>query len=114
MESFNFLFRTVLGETLLRHTDNLSKSLQDKTRCAAEGQEIGSMVVHTLESIRSDEHFELFWLKVTKMAESFDIEPQLPRRRKVPRKLDHGSAEGDFHDEPKAYFSIILKPSILQ
>ncbi|SMN02628.1 hypothetical protein SPONN_1502 [uncultured Candidatus Thioglobus sp.] len=104
MESFNFLFGTVLGEILLRHTDNLSKSLQHKTRCAAEGQGIGDMVVRTLQSLRSDECYDLFWLKVTKMAESFDIEPQLPRRRKVHRKYDHGSAEGEFHDTPKAYF----------
>ncbi len=104
MESFNFLFGTVLGEMLLRHTDNLSKSLQNRTRCAAEGQEIGDMVVRTLQSIRSDECFDLFWLKVVAIAEPFDIQPQLPRRRKVPRRYDSGSAEGEFHDNPKAYF----------
>ena len=51
---------------VLRHTDNLSKTLQDKTRSAAEGQAIADMVVCTLLTLRNDDLFELFWLKVTK------------------------------------------------
>ncbi len=104
MNTFNFLFGTMLGELVLRHTDNLSKSLQGKTRCAAEGQEICAMVVRTLQSLRSDECFDLFWLKVTKTSEPLDIEPQLPRRHKVPRRFETGSAEGEFHSDPKDYY----------
>ena len=104
MESFNFLFGAVLGEAVLCHTDILSKSLQDKTRCAAEGQVNGDMVVHTLQATRSDECFDMFWSKVIKIAESFDIEPKLPRWHKVPRRIDCGSAEGEFHNDPKTYF----------
>ena len=66
MNTFDYLFGTMLGEIVLRHTDNLSKTLQDKTCSAAEGQEIASMVSCTLQAIRTDESFNLFWLKVTK------------------------------------------------
>lgn len=48
MKTFNFLFGVFLGELILRHTDNLSKSLQDKTQSAAEGQLVADMVVRTL------------------------------------------------------------------
>ena len=37
METFRFLFGAVLGESILRHTDNLSKALQGSTVSAAEG-----------------------------------------------------------------------------
>lgn len=104
MNTFNFLFGTFLAEMVLRHTDNLSKTLQDKTRSAAEGQVIADMVVHILLTLRSDDSFELFWLKVTKKAESLELEPQLPCRTKRPRRYEEGEAESKFHDEPKAYF----------
>ena len=41
------------------------------------------------------------------MAESGDVdveEPQLPRRRKNPRRYDDGMTSGDFHDTAKAYY----------
>ena len=77
--------------------------LQDKSRSAAEGQAIAGMVVRTLLTLRSDNSFDLFWLKVTKKAESLDLEPQLTRRTKCPR-FDDGLAKSEFHDDPKTYF----------
>ena len=61
METFDFMFGTYLGELILKHTDNLSKTLQHKTCSAAEGQKIAGLVVKTLEAIRSEDSFNLFW-----------------------------------------------------
>lgn len=61
MESFDFFFGASLGELLLRHSDNLSKALQSTSMSAAEGQKIAEMTVITLQSMRSDENFTLFW-----------------------------------------------------
>ena len=72
MKTFNFLFGTVLGEMVLRHMDNLSKTLQAKALSAAEGQQVADMVVRTLQTLRNVESFDLFWLKVTKTAESLN------------------------------------------
>ena len=102
MKTFNFLFGISWAELVLRHTDNLSKMLQDKSRSAAEGQAIAGMVVRTLLTLRSDNSFDLFWLKVTKKAESLELEPQLTRRTKCPR-FDDGLAKSEFHDDPKTY-----------
>ena len=60
MRSFNFFFGVSLGKLLLRHTDNLSKTLQASSISAAEGQKIADMTVRTLQSIRPDENFYSF------------------------------------------------------
>lgn len=112
MNSFDFFFGTVLGEMLLRHTDNLSKTLQDKAISAAEGQEVSSMVVRTLDKLRDDTSYDLFWSKVTRLAKDCEInEPQLPRRRKTPRRYDDGLTEGDYHTD--TIVNNTLKPLIL-
>ena len=106
MKRFDFLFGVMLGEMLLRHSEYLSKTLQKKTISAAEGQHVGKMVIDTLQSLRTEESYDLFWTKVSTMAESPNIdveEPQLPRRRKVPKRYD-GLTDADFHGTPKAYY----------
>ncbi len=112
MNTFRFAFGTMLAEMILRHTDNLSRSLQDKVCSATEGQSIGAMVVDTLQSLRNDSYFELFWCKVTSFTEPLDIEPSLPRQSKVPRRYESGTAEGHVHQSVhdlyrKDYFEAI-------
>ena len=67
MKKFSFIFGVYLGEMILWHSDNLSKTLQSNTICAAERQNVAGMVVRTLEKLRSSEVFDLFWQKVTDM-----------------------------------------------
>ena len=64
---------------LLKHADNLNSTLQHKTISAAEGQAVAKMTVKTIILLRSDESFQLFWLKVNQRADSLGIdEPHLP------------------------------------
>ena len=74
MIKFDFLFSTVLGEMILCHTNNLSKALQAKVISAAEGQQTADMVIQTLQKLRQDMDYDLFWAKVDKMAESLEVE----------------------------------------
>ena len=60
MRTFEFIYGCVLGELILRHTDNLSSTLQHKSMSAAEGQEIARMTVDILKSIRNNESFDIF------------------------------------------------------
>ena len=63
------------------------------------------MTVQTLMSLRSDSNFSLFWQKVTKRAATLNVDsPSLPRRKKVPRRLEVGSTDGDFPTTPKDYY----------
>ena len=54
----------MLGKLILSHTDNLSSTLQHKEFSASEGQEVAKLTIKTLESIRNDESFDLFWEKL--------------------------------------------------
>ncbi len=45
MESFDYYFGVCIGELVLSHADNLSKTLQSKTISAAEGQHIAEMTI---------------------------------------------------------------------
>ena len=72
---------------------------------AAEGQQVGRMVIDTLVALRTQTSFDLFWEKVAKLVESTDVEePHLSRQRKMPKRFDPGSSSGDFHTSPKLYY----------
>ena len=90
---------------LLRHTDNLSRTLQHGHVSAAEGQVVATMTMSTLASLRNDERFDLFWEKVTKMATERDVdEPKLPRQRKRPARYEQGRAPPEFHSTAKEFY----------
>jgi len=63
MKTFDYLFGVLLGEVILRNTDNLSRTLQHQHLSAAKGQNVTSLTVKTLEKIRKDVAFALFWSK---------------------------------------------------
>ena len=50
----------MLGELILNHTDNLSRTLQKTNISAAQGQSVAKLTVITLQKIRNDQSFELF------------------------------------------------------
>ena len=102
MEKFDFLFGAVIGELILRHSDNLSQTLKKKTTSAAEGLQVARMVTATLQSLRKQECYDLFWAKVVKEADSIGVEePLLPRRHKLPARYDDSLASGHSHDTQK-------------
>ena len=104
-KTFRHYFGTHLGFLLLQHSDNLSKTLQSPKLCASEGQSLATMTVSTLQHIRDDHSFDLFWEKVERERQSLDVEdPQLPRRRKIPKRIDDGSTEGEFPDDVKTFY----------
>ena len=98
------LYSTAGVVLLLQHSDNLSKTLQSPHITAAEGQRLASMTIATLSKCRSDEANDLFWKKVEHSCQSLDIEePTLPRKKKLPKKLDEGS-EGILFPNPNDYY----------
>lgn len=84
---FAYCFGIHLAATLLAHTDNLSKTLQAAQLSAMEAQNIARLTVLTLQSIRTDEHFDLFYAKVQKFAKDHGVsQPSLPRKRNASQK----------------------------
>ena len=91
MQTFDFFYGATLAYMILRHTDNLSCALQKGDISASEGQDTTAMTVKTLQSLRMDDKFHLFWQKCVLGANRMQVnEPTLPRRRKVPRRFEEG------------------------
>ena len=71
------------------------------------------MAMQTLQSIRNDETFHLFWEKVPLLANFLEAdEPQLRRHRKRPNQYEEGTSAGSFPSSPKdlycqQYFEVI-------
>ena len=71
----------MVGELLLKHADNTSRTLQHKSMSAAESQRVASMIVETVKGIRGDEQLDLFQTKEISKAGAIDVgEPALSRR----------------------------------
>ena len=105
MEKFEFLFSLCLGECILRHTDNLSKTLQSPSLSAADGQQLAQLTCNTLERLRNQECFSLLWSKVSGMQEKLHIdEAVLPRKRKAPQRYEVGDGQGTFLETVQDYF----------
>ncbi len=91
MNPFDYIFGNILGEMLLKHSDNLSSTLQHKSLSAAEGQKIAHMIMEVIKRLRNEESFDLFCMKVEIFSEENGIEkPSLPRRHKRPMRFDDG------------------------
>ena len=102
MELFDFFFGLVLGESLLRNTDNLSRTLQKKHFSAAEGQLIAQKTKKALSSIRNEESFNNFWEKVSSLTLDVEVnEPALPRKRRLPTRFEEGTASPHYDQSPK-------------
>ena len=64
---------------------------------ADKAQAIAKMTIRTLESLRSDESFDLFWRKVRQQAFEKDVdEPSLLRKRRVPARFEDGLALNEY------------------
>ena len=105
IEKFNFFFGIQFGERILKHTDNLSRALQNGAYSAAEGQIVAELSVRTLQSMPDDNSFGLFWAAVLSKSQRLQIAPpQLPRHRKVLAKLETGSSASEQMDCVKDLF----------
>ena len=60
MLKFEFLLGVRLGALILRHSDNLSSTLQHKNMSAAEGQRLAQLSLSVLKKMRCDEDFSAF------------------------------------------------------
>jgi len=79
MEKFVFVFGLVLGARVLKHTDNLNKTLHSPSLTAAEGQKLADLSCQTLEKIRNNECFDLFWQRTLQLQREFEVQdPTLP------------------------------------
>ena len=112
MSTFNLFFGLKLCERILKITDNLSRTLQKTSLSAADAQHIASLTVTTLHKMRMDVAFQAFFDLVELLRTSTGVEqPSLPRKRKVPRRIDDGNGGASFsetvEDHYRQYFEVL-------
>ena len=110
MKIFDYLFGIVLGERRLKHTDNLSKTLQNHLT-TSKGQQIAQLTIKILQQIRITEAFDLFWQNVLLLQEELEVnEPCLPRKRKTPARYEERSGLGYNPPTPKDPQIVLSSP----
>ena len=110
MSSFSFYHGINFRELLLRQADNLSKTLQNPKISAASGQKIASKTVETLQHIRNERDFNLFYDMVLKRKEHLGdrvAQPKLPRKRNVPRRFQIGATSPEHPASAKDHHRMV-------
>ena len=104
MMKFDFLSGVFLGSLILRHSDNLSKTLQHKALPASEGQRIAKLTQSVLQKIRSDEQLAAFYQLVVQEQARFGVaDPCLPRKRRAPQRFEVALSYGELHVTPEGH-----------
>ena len=105
MRTFDYFYGLRLGILLLRHSVNLSASLQTKDLCAGEAQTIAKNTVATLTKVRTYENYHLFWEDVKQEAAKLYIDaPKLPTRKKHEQEWKNSSVEKQHLNTPMMLF----------
>ena len=92
MQTYGFFFGMSLARLVLCHGDNLSVALQSSNMSDSEGQQIAALTVSSLEKLRTDAAFSIFWESTVRKSNDFDMaEPQLPRKRRRTQRHEPGS-----------------------
>ena len=82
IEIFDFYFGVQLGNLVLRHCDNLSKTIQKPTLFTGDFHSFASLSIKAMQKLRSDNSFDLFWTNVNSKADKLEKgQPELPRKR---------------------------------
>lgn len=107
----SIFFGIKISHIVFSLTETLSCTLQNKTQTVAGAQESVSVVLKVLESKRSDEEFNHIWEEIEDdIAKMELLKPEVPRKRKPPKKLEYKESpeDGHIYESPKAYYRRIF------
>ena len=83
MNTFNHFYGVTILQLVLRHSSNLSKTLQKSSLTSCQGKETADLTLQTINSLRSESEFELLWEKTVQQAEVLETtQSSLLRTRK--------------------------------
>lgn len=71
-----------------------------------------NLLVSHLHSLWNESMFDCFYGSAVEELKSFTEEPKLPRKRKLPRRLDHGSSAAHQHSSAKEMYRQIYYKAI--
>ena len=73
MKEFDFLFCLMLAEKLLKHCDNLSRTIQSSSMPAVEAHRLSELCIRVFQKMRDDEDFDLFWALTQQTQKQLDV-----------------------------------------
>ena len=104
---FATYFALKLGILVFQQAEQLSCLLQRKTLTAVAAKRAAEVLITSLQSIRNDKSFELFWSTTQSASHTAGVlPPELPRARKVPARFASGSENVTFV-KPEDYFQSV-------
>ena len=68
----------------------MSCTPQGKDTTCQEAKEVALVSVNYLKRLRNDEEFKKFYTQVIRSSQGLTDEPTLPRKRKIPKRINHG------------------------
>ena len=79
MTEFQFLFCLMLAERLLKHCDNLSKTIHSTAMPAVEARRLADLCIEVFQRMINDGDFDLFWKLSLQTQEQLQVhKPTLP------------------------------------
>ena len=107
---FTNYFALKLGVRVFEQAEELSCLLQKKSISATAAKRAADVLVNSLQSIRSYDHFNSFWTDTLAETANFGLEePEIPRRRRPPCRIDSGSETANFQKPDDYYRSVYFE-----
>ena len=112
MEQFDTFFGLKLAHQIFAPAEQCSTNIQAVNVTVQEAMKAANVLTSHMGSIRNESTFNRFYDHVIHESQSLTADPELPRSRKLPRRLDHGSSEHHQHLSPRdmyrqAYYEAI-------
>lgn len=112
ISTFEFVFSLKLLHSVLSQTDILSKELQSESLDISKVFAKVESVIDCLKLDRNDDGFIQMWNESEEQCNKYGMKglsverPSLPRKRKIPKKLEASSSSSDaaFHQSPEQMF----------
>ena len=99
--TFDYFYGVNLGGMLLKHSHNLSRTIQTLHMPTGECQLVVALTTKALTKVRTEEAFSLFWERCNEATRELKInEPALPRKG----QCFLGETPSEFYDNAKHYY----------
>ena len=105
MEKFSTYYGLKLAHLIFSATEQLSLTLQGCDTTIQEAVNSSNMTIQYLKRLRNEDTFDRLYKRIVEDA-SKDLteEPMLPRFKRPPKRIDHGTSQAHRFESPKSYF----------
>ena len=104
MGEFETFFGLKLSHQIFAPAEQCSTNIQAVDITVQEAMKGANLLVSHLHSLQKESMFDRFYGWAIEESKSFTEEPKLPRKQKLPRRLDHGSSAAHQHSSPKEMY----------